>query len=151
MSDVRRKFNEMGISTCICPDCPCFDMRSVKVSRKRVKAELPPLWSLQRHGVGSKPVVDLSHKLKATHVQRTALVIEMDRQLSIPGKGDIDQMVNQRLKPDVRISWERERKVGGILMEVGLSLNSMSVNFNDPNNLVVGPVVWEVVIEEVKA
>ena len=79
------------------------------------------------------------------------MVIEMDRQLSIPGEGDIDQMVNQRLKPDVRISWERERKVGGIFMEVGLSLDPVSVNFNDPNNLVVGPVVWEVVIKEVKA
>ena len=123
-------------------------MCSVDVSRKLMEAELSPLRRLQWHGVGSKPQVDVGDQLVATHASGADLVIEVDGNLCISGTSGLQQMINQRLKPDVTVCWEREGEVGRVLVQIRFSLDPVMIDFDNPNDLVVSPVVRCIVIEE---
>ena len=45
---------------------------------------------------------------------------------------------------------EGEDKIRGVFAQVSFSLDPMALNFNDPNDLVEGPIIWQVGVEEVE-
>ena len=95
-------------------------------------------------------MVDLRNKVVPTHVHWRLLIIEVDRNLCVSCSSDVDQVINERLEANVTVGRKGKGEIRCVFVQISISLHPVLVNLNDPNDLVEGSIVRDVVIEDVE-